>query len=134
MTLPDEDLFEKAEAVRRQAYAPYSQYAVGAAIVDDAGRIHIGCNVENAAYPLGACAEAAAIGAMVAQGGKAIKKIAVVGGAGPLEFCAPCGGCRQAIAEFAGEDTEVLLKDENGAVRRYSVPELLPLAFELRRP
>lgn len=131
MTLTDQELFEKAEAVRQAAYAPYSEYKVGVAIVDDKGRLHVGCNVENAAYPLGVCAEISAISAMVAQGGAVIKKMAVVGGGDALEFCAPCGGCRQAISEFAGDDTEIMLKNQQGTVRRYTVPELLPLAFRL---
>lgn len=131
MMISDEDLFDHAEAVRQRAYAPYSQFRVGAAILDEKGGVHVGCNVENAAYPLGACAEASAIGAMVSNGGTAIKKIAVVGGGEKIEACAPCGGCRQKIAEFAAGDTLVLLKDETGAVRGHTVAELLPLAFRL---
>lgn len=127
----NEDLFERAQAARERAYAPYSKYRVGAAIVDENGKIHIGCNVENAAYPLGACAERSAIGAMIAAGGKVIQKIAITGGGAAIEACTPCGGCRQAIAEFADDDTVILLKDEEGAIRRHSVAEMLPLAFRL---
>lgn len=131
MTVADEELFERALAVRENAYAPYSNYRVGAAILDDRGDLHIGCNVENAAYPIGACAEAAAIGAMIAKGGRTIKKIAIIGGGDTIEACTPCGGCRQAISEFADEDTVILLKDETGAVRRYGARDMLPLAFRL---
>lgn len=129
--ISDEDLFERAQSARERAYAPYSKYRVGAAIMDEKGNLHIGCNVENAAYPLGACAEHTAIGAMVTQGGTTIKKIAVIGGGAAVEACTPCGGCRQAIAEFADDDTVILLKDEEGAIHRYSVAEMLPLAFRL---
>lgn len=132
MTITDEELFEKAEAVRLGAYAPYSHYKVGAAIIDNNGQLHVGCNVENAAYPLGVCAEVSAISAMVAKRGSVIKRLALVGGGKKLEFCTPCGGCRQVIAEFAGEDTEVLLREDGGTIRRCSVPELLPFTFELR--
>ncbi|MFQ5563317.1 MAG: cytidine deaminase [Parvularculaceae bacterium] len=128
-----ESLFEQAAAVRERAYAPYSKFRVGAAIEDEAGRIHVGCNVENAAYPNGACAEAGAIAAMIAGGGKRIRKIAVIGGGENIETCTPCGGCRQRISEFADQETEILLKDETGAVRSYSMEELLPAAFALDR-
>lgn len=131
MTVTDEKLFEHARAVRERAYAPYSKFLVGAAIIDEKGKLHIGCNVENAAYPLGACAETSAIGAMISQGGKTIKKMAIIGGGDKIEACTPCGGCRQAISEFAGEDTVILLKDETGVIRRYTVAEMLPLAFRL---
>ncbi len=131
MTVADEELFERALAVRENAYAPYSNYRVGAAILDDKGDVHIGCNVENAAYPIGACAEASAIGAMISKGGRTIKKIAIVGGGDKIKACSPCGGCRQAISEFADENTVILLKDETGAVSRYRAPEMLPLAFRL---
>ena len=131
MTCTDEELIEHAVAIRDRAYAPYSKFRVGAAILDENGAIHVGCNVENAAYPLGSCAEASAISVMISKGGTAIKKIAIVGGSQKLERCAPCGGCRQAIAEFADDSARIILKDENGAIRAHSVAELLPLAFRL---
>ena len=131
MALSDDQLFELAEQVREKAYAPYSKFKVGAAVLDDAGGAHVGCNVENAAYPLGACAEATAIGAMVAAGGMRIKKIAIIGGADAIADCSPCGGCRQTIAEFSDEDTEILVKGADGAISRYDVAELLPKAFRL---
>jgi cytidine deaminase len=130
----DEQLIQAAREVRGNAHAPYSKYYVGAAIVDDRGEMHIGCNVENAAYPEGNCAEANAIGAMVASGGKRISVIAAVGGSEALEFCTPCGGCRQSILEFSDDNTRVILLDEEGQIQEFSIDDLLPLAFRLRKP
>jgi len=129
----DKQLIEAAKEARENAHAPYSNYFVGAAIVDDQGSVHRGCNVENAAYPEGNCAEANAIGAMVAAGGKKISVIAAVGGSDALEFCTPCGGCRQSILEFSDDDTRVILLNEEGKIQNYSIDELLPLAFRLRQ-
>ena len=133
MPVEHEQLIEVARKARKNAYAPYSSYFVGAAIVDDRGDIHTGCNVENAAYPEGTCAEANAIGAMVAAGGKRISVIAAVGGGDELEFCTPCGGCRQSILEFSDENTRIILINGEGEIQKYSVDELLPLAFRLRQ-
>ncbi len=133
MPVEHEQLIEAAKNARQNAYAPYSGYFVGAAIIDDRGDIHTGCNVENAAYPEGNCAEANAIGAMVAAGGKRISVIAAVGGGDDLEFCTPCGGCRQSILEFSDENTRIILINEEGEIQKYSVDELLPLAFRLRQ-
>ena len=129
----DEQLIEAAKAARNNAHAPYSNYYVGAAIIDERGEMHTGCNVENAAYPEGNCAEANAIGAMVASGGKKISLIAAVGGSDDLEFCTPCGGCRQSILEFSDDDTRIILIDEDGQIQKFSIDELLPLAFRLRQ-
>ena len=131
--MDDKQLIEAAKAARQNAHAPYSNYYVGAAIIDDQGKTHSGCNVENAAYPEGNCAEANAIGAMVASGGKKIAVIAAVGGTDELEFCTPCGGCRQSILEFSDEDTRVILLDEEGQIQKYSIDDLLPMAFRLRQ-
>jgi len=129
----DEQLIEAAKEARENAHAPYSNYYVGAAIVDDQGAVHRGCNVENAAYPEGNCAEANAIGAMIAAGGKKISVIAAVGGSESLEFCTPCGGCRQSILEFSDDDTRVILINEEGKIQKYTIDELLPHAFRLRQ-
>jgi len=129
----DEQLIEEAKEARDNAHAPYSNYFVGAAIVDDQGAVHVGCNVENAAYPEGNCAESNAIGAMIAAGGKKISVIAAVGGSDSLEFCTPCGGCRQSILEFSDEDTRIILIDEDGEIQKFSIDELLPHAFRLRQ-
>lgn len=131
--MDDEQLIEAAKKVRQRAHAPYSHYFVGAALVDENGDLHSGCNVENAAYPEGSCAEANAIGAMVAAGGKKISIIAAVGGTDALEFCTPCGGCRQSILEFSDANTRVILLNEDGEIQKYSIDELLPLAFRLRQ-
>ena len=94
-----------ALAVRANAHAPYSGFAVGAALRDEQGRVHVGCNVENAAYPQGLCAEAVALGALVAAGGRAVTTVAVVaGGTRPVT---PCGGCRQKLREFSADDVPV---------------------------
>ena len=108
------ELLEAAQAVRERAHAPYSGFKVGAALRDDAGRVHTGCNVENAAYPEGTCAEAGAIAAMVAAGGSAIAAICVIADA--QRPVPPCGGCRQKLAEFAQPDAPVTLATVAGAV------------------
>ena len=109
------------------AYAPYSQFQVGAAIEDENGHIHTGVNVENAAYPAGSCAEAAAIAAMIGAGGRKITRIAVAG-RGEL-LCTPCGGCRQRIREFAATDMDIFICDEQGLRQRFTLTELLPHSF-----
>lgn len=124
-------LIEAAGAVRERAHAPYSGYRVGAALLDDSGRIHIGCNVENAAFPAGTCAEAGAISAMIAAGGTRIAALAAVGGSGALAGCTPCGGCRQRILEFAGPETRIIVLDDNMQPVSYSPAELLPVSFHL---
>jgi len=132
MTVDEQHLIDAAKAVRPNAYAPYSGYRVGAALLDDTGALHTGCNVENAAFPEGTCAEANAIGSMVAGGGKRIVAIAAVGGADEIEACTPCGGCRQCILEFADERTRIILIGEKSRVESFSIDELLPGAFRLR--
>ena len=92
-------LYERAKTVMEKAYAPYSKFKVGAAIFDENGKYHVGCNIENAAYPIGNCAEASAISAMIASNGNKIIAISVTGYGNLL--CTPCGGCRQRIREFA---------------------------------
>jgi cytidine deaminase len=123
----DADLFAAAEAVRARAYAPYSRFHVGAAILADDGKIYAGCNIENAAYPIGNCAEASAIAAMVAGGGKRIVRMYVTGpGAAPVT---PCGGCRQRIREFADPDVVVICHGVDGAALSQTVAQLLPHSF-----
>jgi cytidine deaminase len=122
-----EQLFDLAREAATKAYAPYSQFAVGAAIRTPAGNMHSGGNVENASYPLGSCAEASAISAMIALGEREIADIAVVS----LQNnpCYPCGGCRQRISEFATSATRIHVIDASGAIHSYSVDDLLPHAF-----
>jgi cytidine deaminase len=125
---PDLDaLFAAAIAARAAAYAPYSGYPVGAALATEGGRIFAGCNVENAAYPVGTCAEAGAIAAMAAAGERRISAILVVAGGG--ELVTPCGACRQRIREFAHDASPVHLADPAGIRRTVTLGELLPLAF-----
>jgi cytidine deaminase len=120
-------LVEAAKAAREHAHAPYSKFKVGAAILADDGRIYSGCNVENAAYPNGVCAETSAISAMVLGGGKRIREIAVIGSGRNL--VTPCGGCRQRIAEFATADTPVHICGPQGPRAHFTIGELLPESF-----
>jgi cytidine deaminase len=116
-----------ANAARLQAYAPYSQFLVGAAILDEHGRIHAGCNIENAAYPQGVCAEASALSAMVLAGGRQAVAVLVVGVADtPVT---PCGGCRQKLREFAGSDAVVLVASPEAVVLQLMLEQLLPHSF-----
>ncbi|MGA0377453.1 MAG: cytidine deaminase, partial [bacterium] len=117
-------LLEAARDARKKAYAPYSRFLVGAAILDDQGKLHKGCNVENAAYPQGTCAEAGAIAAMILAEGRRIKAIAVVGES--LDPVTPCGGCRQKIREFAAPTTPILIGDLKVLRLRQTLAELLP--------
>jgi cytidine deaminase len=120
-------LLAAARTVRDKAHAPYSRFKVGAALQDEQGRIHTGCNVENAAYPQGLCAEAGAIAAMVAAGGARIVAAVVVGeGDQP---CTPCGGCRQKLREFAHDDTPLIVADMQQERGRFTLGELLPHSF-----
>ncbi len=127
----DEQLLDAARAVRDMAYCPYSEFQVGAAIIDENGNVHVGCNVENAAYPQGSCAEAGAISAMVAAGGQRIATIAVAGGGDKTRACPPCGGCRQRIHEFSDKKTRIVFKDNDDEWHTYSMDELLPSSFHL---
>ena len=123
-----EALFEAAAAARAKAYAPYSGFAVGAALRAGSGQIFSGCNVENAAYPVGTCAEAGALAALVAAGERIVVAAAVVGsGDRP---CPPCGACRQRLAEFAAPQTPVYYSNEGLRDRRTSrIGDLLPETF-----
>ena len=128
-----DDLFEAARDVRLKAHAPYSRFKVGAAIRSKSGRIYAGCNVENAAYPVGACAEAGAISAMVAAGESAIGEILVLGwtDANPNApgLTTPCGGCRQRIREFAAGTTPIHIAGPEGLRRSFTLDDLLPESF-----
>lgn len=120
-------LLAAAQIARSRAHAPYSRYAVGAAVLDENGEVHAGCNVENAAYPQGWCAEATALGAMVMAGGHHVKAVLVIG-PGP-DVITPCGGCRQKLREFAADDVPVLAADPNGVQGSWTLGELLPASF-----
>ena len=121
-------LLHAASDAMRNAYAPYSEFRVGAAVRARSGAIYAGANVENVAYPQGQCAEASAIGAMVAAGESAISAVAVV--AERLEHCPPCGGCRQRLSEFGASETPVYLGRPGSAPMTVTLGELLPGAFD----
>ncbi len=120
-------LFDAARAAMKNAHAPYSKFPVGAAILTDDGAIFSGCNIENASYPEGWCAETTAIAAMVMGGGGKIAEVAVIAEKMPL--ITPCGGCRQRLKEFGTEGTLVHLCDEKGVVDTVTLGDLLPKAF-----
>jgi len=120
-------LLAAALAARSRAYAPYSNFAVGAALLDEHGRIHSGCNVENAAYPEGLCAEAVALGALVLAGGTRVRAALVA--ADSTQAVTPCGGCRQKLREFADAGVPVWSADAHGVVARHALGELLPASF-----
>lgn len=125
--MTSDKLIRAAQTAMQNAYAPYSKFSVGAAVQTDTGNIYAGCNVENAAYPIGQCAEASAIGAMVTGGERTIVAVAVAGRGDAL--CTPCGGCRQRIREFAADEVPVLICDENSLRHETTIGELLPLSF-----
>ena len=124
-----ETLIAAAAAVRRHAYAPYSRFPVGAAILGDDGKIYLGVNVENASYPEGVCAETAALAAMIAGGARRALALAVVSDA--PQPVTPCGGCRQRLSEFAGPDLAIHLANPAGVRRSLALGELLPNSFRL---
>ncbi len=132
MTVDEQALIDAAKSVRFNSHSPYSGYRVGAAVLDNNGDLHSGCNVENAAFPEGTCAEKNAIGSMISAGGRKITAIAIVGGKDDVEACTPCGGCRQSILEFADEDTRIILIGDRNTIERYSIEELLPASFRLK--
>lgn len=123
-----DDLFEAAKAARENAYAPYSNFQVGAAILTESGQVFVGCNVENAAFPEGTCAEAGAISAMICAGEKGIAEVLVMADAA---LCTPCGGCRQKLKEFSAADVIVHVADLNSVRKSFTMAELLPAGFEL---
>ncbi len=123
-----DELFDAAKAAREKAYAPYSKFQVGAALLTEDGKVISGCNVENAAFPEGVCAEAGAISAMILAGSHRIKEALVIADAA---LCTPCGGCRQKLREFADLNVKVHIADLNGVRRTFTVEELLPAGFQL---
>jgi len=122
-----EQLFDLAKAAMSQAYVPYSHFTVGAAILTASGELYSGCNVENASYPEGTCAEAGAIAAMVRDGQTQIKEIYVMGEGEAL--VTPCGGCRQRIREFSSADTMIHICGPEGVRKSLTMNELLPFSF-----
>jgi cytidine deaminase len=122
-----DELVAAARAARDRAYAPYSGFAVGAALLDEHGRIHAGCNVENAAYPQSQCAEASAVGNLIVAGSRRITAVVVVGVA--PEPLTPCGGCRQRLREFATGETPVWSADPDRIRAQFTLGQLLPESF-----
>jgi cytidine deaminase len=122
----DSDLLELAREAATKAYAPYSHFPVGAALIAENGQVFTGCNVENASYGLSRCAEQTTIQKMVSEGVRGFSRIAVYADSGAVT--SPCGSCRQILYEF-GPDAMVLLGDPAGEITRISVRELIPLAF-----
>lgn len=120
-------LLAAARAARDRAHAPYSRFHVGAALLDEHGRIHAGCNIENAAYPQSQCAEASAIAHLVLAGGTRILGAVVVGVAdAPVT---PCGGCRQRLREFAADDCPIWVANLETVLATFTLGQLLPASF-----
>ena len=114
--------------IMRNAYVPYSNFRVGVSIKSVNNRFYVGCNVENAAYPQGVCAEAGAISSMISGGCKLISEVLVVSEGERL--IVPCGGCRQKLLEFSNEDTRVLLATTSKIEKNLSIEDLLPFSFD----
>lgn len=130
----DNDLLDAAAGARERAHAPYSRYAVGAAVRTPSGSIHAGCNVENAAYPEGWCAETSALAAMVTNTSESVPRIVevcVIADKIEGRIVTPCGGCRQRLAEFGGPDTVVHAVAPDGDSVTYLLKDLLPAAFAM---
>jgi cytidine deaminase len=123
------ELFEAARAAMSRAYAPYSKFPVGAAIRTESGGVFAGCNIENASFPEGWCAETSAIAHMIVAGGGRIAEVAVV--AEKMPRITPCGGCRQRLKEFGSAETRVHLCDATGIVETVTLGDLLPKSFAL---
>lgn len=125
------ELLEKAKEASKNTYSPYSNFPVGACLVTPNGKTFVGTNVENASYGAGICAERSAIMNMVVNGEREIEAIAIYGP--KMKMCAPCGICRQVIAEFKLKNgsTKIILEGEDGEPKEFTLEELLPLGFEL---
>ena len=128
--MTDYQLMLLAVAARRNSYSPYSGFRVGAALLGKSGKLYPGCNVENASYSATNCAERTAIFRAVSEGETEFEAIAIVGGPGDelLDFCAPCGVCRQVLAEFCGKDFRLVLGNPD-RIQVFTFEEILPFAF-----
>ena len=127
-------LIEKALDARNNAYAPYSSFLVGAALLCADGKIYTGCNIESASYSPTCCAERVAFFKAVSEGKRSFEAIAIVGGessATDLAFCPPCGVCRQVMSEFCDKYFKIILADGSGEYKIFTLSELLPLNFKL---
>lgn len=128
--MTDKELMVAANEARKFAYTPYSHFKVGAALLTKSGKLYTGCNIENSSYTPTVCAERTAVFKAVSEGESNFAVIAVVGGKeeNPLEFCSPCGVCRQVLAEFCGADFRILLGNPE-KFQSYTVDEILPFSF-----
>ncbi len=127
--MTDFDLLGLAQEARRRAYAPYSGFKVGAALVDTRGKVFTGCNVENASYGLTICAERVAVTKAISEGSQQFSRLLITGGE---EIITPCGACRQVLAEFAPH-LVVICASDSGMMIQYDLEELLPQGFSLRQ-
>ncbi|HAY41281.1 MAG TPA: cytidine deaminase [Gammaproteobacteria bacterium] len=125
--MSDSEHIDLLRNAMQNAYAPYSNYKVGALIISENGAKHVGCNVENASYPQGQCAESSAISAMIVSGDKYIKQIYIM--SEDKAGATPCGGCRQRIREFSDSDTLIKLCSSDKTVKTLSISDLLPHSF-----
>ena len=128
--MTDKELMALAVEARKMSYSPYSNFRVGAALLGKSGKVYLGCNVENAAYSPTNCAERTAVFKAVSEGEKEFTAIAIVGGMGETiaDFCAPCGVCRQVLAEFCEKDFRLVLGNPDKK-KNYTFEEILPLSF-----
>ena len=124
-----EDLIALALEARKKAYAPYSHFPVGAALLAESGQVYTGCNVENASYGLSICAERVAIFKAISADERGFKALAVV----TESMATPCGACRQVLAEFGGDDMQVIVANLQGDKVVYSLAELLPASFTAQK-
>lgn len=122
-----DEMLQMARDAMEKAYVPYSEFSVGAVIKAQSGKLYAGCNVENAAYPAGSCAEQGAISAMILGGDTKIREMVVMGDGEQL--VSPCGSCRQRIREFGDPDTIIHICDKNGVRKSMTLDELLPVSF-----
>ena len=128
----EKKLIRMALEARLNAYAPYSNYMVGASLLSESGEIYTGCNIENASYGACNCAERTAVFKAVSQGEKHIRAICIVGGRGgeePSSYAYPCGICRQVIDEFSTSETKIIVANNEDDYKVYSMEEMLPFAF-----
>ena len=125
----DKKLISAAHRARKKAYAPYSHFLVGAALLAE-DKIYYGCNVENASYGATVCAERIAFGSAIANGAKTFTAIAIVGGKSLPNLCFPCGICRQVMSELCAPDFQIFLEGKDGGIRSFTLSELLPHAFD----
>ena len=132
--MKNKELIKMALKAREKAYAPYSKFAVGAALLAESGEVYLGCNIESASYSPTCCAERVAFFDAVSKGERRFSAIAVVGGAFgkyPSEICPPCGVCRQVMKEFCDGDFKIILQDGTEDIKIFTLDELLPLGFTI---